>query len=587
MSTTFRALAAFVCLALLGVAGPAAAQQQAVSGRSDAGAAVPAKSSAATATDAEARKSEPAKSAGPRDLSAELLAALEDLKKLVSDQGRKIEEQQTLLRQQEERVQQLEAQLQESKAAQTATAVSVPAQNSPKPVSEEDFKLLEGQVEAMADSVKEIGERSSKAQADLAAAQRNYDGKLRQLGNFRFSGDLRFRYEPFIQSQQTTRQRVRVRARLNVQGNISDQLFGGISFATGTLDDPISTNQTLTGFFNRKQIGFDRIFLEYTPRVFKNHVRFGLGKFAFPWLRTTLTFDSDMNPEGIYSRLNWDYNQNPVFKGWTLVGFWLPFNEIGGSTSSTTGIRANGYDNFIAGAQLQTRWQTGSRLRWGLSVAGINFVNPDPIAVAHATGGLTGNTPNTARLRTNASGAVVGYASKYSYLDVLLTSTVNTGRARWPVNLAFNFVNNVRATNRVQIGTAAITAVLPERERSAYFVDVQFGRLSEVKDIQFGYQFYRIERNAVVTAFNESDLRAGSNLIQNRLNFSYQWLNNVSLNYAIWIGRLANAADNISLVPGGKRALAGGPCNSANAPLFTGCTDNYLKRMQFDLVYRF
>jgi uncharacterized coiled-coil protein SlyX len=515
------------------------------------------------------------------------LAAIEQLKSLIAEQSRELEAQRAALRVQQEKMEALEREM----LARGAAKESSESAQEPAPQSKGELKLLEGQLEAVADSQKELGDRVTKLTTDTTAAARTVDGKLRQLGNFRFSGDLRFRYEPFIQSQQTTRQRVRFRARLNLAGNISDELFGGLTFATGSLDDPISTNQTLTGFFNRKQVGFDRYFMEYTPKALKNHARFGVGKFAFPWIRTTLTFDTDLNPEGVYARLNWD-SKNSTFKGISIVSFWLPIFERGGSTSSTTGVRADGFDASASGAQIQTRWKLGDRFTLGLNVAGINFVNADFIAQAQAStpatasfaNNLTGNQPATNTLRTNVAGQVVGYASRFLYLDAIATLGVNTGYARWPMNVLFNFVNNTRAQRIIQNGTAAPTGTAHNNERSGYFFDVQFGRLSERKDVQFGYQLYRIERDAVITAFNESDLRAGSNLIQHRLNFSYQWLSNVSLNYAIWIGKVANAQDNIALVPGGKQAIVGGACNVSP---FDGCKDNFLKRMQFDVIYRF
>jgi hypothetical protein len=530
------------------------------------------------------RKDPPA--AGKPDGQGELLAAVAQLKQMVTEQSRQIAEQQAALRRQEERLRSLEQQLQQQ-AGQVSSAAEAAAAAQQKT---EDVALLEGQLEAVADSQKELGERVAKLATDTAAANTANTGRFRQLGNFRFSGDLRFRYEPFAQSQQTTRQRVRFRARLNLQGNVTEEIFGGISLATGSLDDPISTNQTLTGFFNRKQVGFDRYFIQYTPRWARGHAQFGAGKFAYPWIRTALTFDSDLHPEGIYARLNWD-SKNNVFQGVSVVTMHLPFFERGGSTSASTGIRADGYDAFISGGQVQTRWKLGDRVNLGLHVAGINFVNADFIAQAHSTsaptaglaGTLTGNSPITNCVRTNASGQTVGYCSRFLYLNTILTVGVNTGRARWPVNFTFDFNNNTRAQRIIQNGTAAPTGTAHNRERSAYWAEIQFGRLSEVKDIQFGYTFMRIERDALITAFNESDLRAGSNVAQHRLNFNYQWTANVSLNYALWLGRLVNAQDNIGLVPGGKR-VPGSPC--ATTP-FTGCTDNTLKRQQFDFIYRF
>lgn len=533
----------------------------------------------------------------------ELVAAIERLSGLVEKQSRELEGQRAALREQQEKTAALERRMERMLApgalgatvqpavATTRSASPVPPAPAQEPQKSDDLKLLEGQLEAVAESQHQLAQRVGAVETSAAAAQRTAEGKFRQLGNFRLSGDLRFRYEPFVQAQQTTRQRVRFRARFNLQGNITDEIFGGISLTTGALDDPISTNQTLTGFFNRKTIGLDRYFIQYTPKWARNHAQFGVGKFAHPWIRTGLTFDADLNPEGMYSRLNWDF-KNPAFKGITLVGMFFPFFERGGSTSTTTGVRADGYDAFIAGGQLQTRWKLGERVTLGLSVAGLNFVNADFIAQAHSpnpataalANNLTGNSPNTNCLRTNVAGNVVGYCSRFLYVDTILTLGVNTGRTRWPLNFTFDFNNNARARRIVQNGTAVPTATLPNSERSAYWAEVQLGRLSEIKDIQFGYTFMRIERDALITAFNESDIRAGSNLAQHRWNFGYQFTNNVSLNYTFFLGRLVNAQDNIALVPGGKRAVVGGPCNVAP---FTGCTDNFLKRQQFDVVYRF
>ncbi len=513
-----------------------------------------------------------------------LRAELAELKQMLLDQARELRDTRAALRAQQEKMDVLEKQFQAQISA-SQTAQETTAENS------SELHVVAGQLDAVAQSTSELQKNVAKVQGELTASARAAEGRFRQFGNFRFSGDFRFRYESFIQAQQTSRQRQRVRARLNLLGNITDELYGGFTIASGSPDDPISTNQTLTNFFNRKTVGFDRFFIQWTPKRLNHHATFGLGKFVFPWIRTGLTFDPDLNPEGLFARLNWDL-KGEVFKGISVVGFHLPFFERGGSTSATTGVRADGLDAFIAGGQLQTRWKLGDRVNLGLNLAALNFVNADFIAQAHVpnpattslANALTGNQPSTNSLRTNAAGQVVGYASRFLYLDTLATLAIDTGHLRWPLNVNLNFVNNTRAQTIIQSGTAAPTGTAHNRERSAYLADFQFGRLNEKKDIQFGYIYTRIERDAVIGAFTESDLRAGTNVNQHRLNFSYQWLDNVSLNYAIWIGRLQNAQDAIGLVPGGKRATPGGPCNTAP---FDGCTDNTLKRMQFDLIYRF
>jgi len=67
--------------------------------------------------------------------------------------------------------------------------------------------------------------------------------------------------------------------------------------------------------------------------------------------------------------------------------------------------------------------------------------------------------PNSNTFRTNASGAVIGYANKFAYLDAILKLDLDTN-PRFPTTLLFNFVNNVRGS----------------RERSGYWAEATVGR---------------------------------------------------------------------------------------------------------------
>lgn len=534
---------------------------------------------------------------GPAKEKNEVLAAIEELQRLVLEQRKEIASQRAELREQAEKLARLQQRMET--AAPAEASVSGPAAQEQDPQKVSNVELLEKQLEAVADSTNALQGRVATVETGITATNRANDGKFRQLGNLRFSGDFRFRYVPMIQEDQTTRHRQRIRLRFNVQGNITNTLFGGMTLASGTPDDPISTNQTLGSFFNRFNVGLDRAWIQWTPKkALRGHAVFAAGKFAYPWIRTPLTFDNDLNPNGIYTRVNWDF-ENTFFRGVTVVGMSLPIFERGGSTSTTTGVRADGYDTNMAGAQLQTRWKLGDRITFSTNLAYLGFNSPDIIAQAHSvtsataavTNNLTGNVPITNCVRTNATNQVVGYCSKFGYLNWVSTLGIITGYAKWPVNVTFDFNNNVRATRLIQRGTAAPTGRVDNPERSAYWAEIQFGRQSEQKDIQIGWVFARLERDSVITAFNESDFRAGSNLSQHRLNLYYRAFNNVTLSYHLWMGHVVNAADPltgvtgaIAFVPGGKRAAVGWPCNVAP---FTGCTDNMLKRMQFDFIYTF
>jgi hypothetical protein len=432
-------------------------------------------------------------------------------------------------------------------------AASLPASpdgGSPA-VTAADLELVKGELEAVAESAHETNQRVGKLEAGFTDAEKRNAARVKGLGNFNFGGDVRFRYEPFIQDGSPVRQRERVRARLNITGKVSDEVSGGVSVATGSLDDVNSTNQSLTGFFTRKTIGFDKYYINYKPKWFKP-LGLTAGKMTFPWYRTPLTFDSDINPEGLSQTLSFDLKSSGL-KNITLVGFQLPFNEVSG-----------GYDSFIFGGQLQARFKMNNKAGFSLYASGVNFNRADPIAVAIGAGTLKPSLSNSNTFRTDAQGKVIGYASKFAYLDLIGVVDYKL-TPRWPMAVTFNFVNNTRAASS---------------ERSAYMADVTFGQLKEAKDVQFGYSYWWLEKDAVIGAFNESDLRSSTNVKNHRVLLGYQGFNNVTLQWTMWLGKLADPFQNTGLVPSGIRS------NCTTAP-FTNCHDSLLNRMQFDFVYKF
>src|SRR6202165_4663547 len=157
-------------------------------------------------------------------------------------------------------------------------------------------------------------------------AQKRVSALESAFGRFRFSGDLRVRGEDYFQKGVPDRNRARVRARFGVDGQLNEDFVGGIYLATGTLGDPSTTNETLTNFFDRKTIGLDRGYITYNPVAHKWLSLTG-GKFAFPWQRTSVTFDPDLNPEGFTQKLSWDL-KTPFLKNFTVQGIDMLFNEF-------------------------------------------------------------------------------------------------------------------------------------------------------------------------------------------------------------------------------------------------------------------
>lgn len=115
------------------------------------------------------------------------------------------------------------------------------------------------------------------------------------------------------------------------------------------------------------------------------------------------------------------------------------------------------------------------------------------------------------------------------------------------------------STTRFALSTSA---PCNSRERRGYWLEARLGRALEQGDWQLAYTRMFIEREAVMGAFNFSDLRQNSNVSQHRVELLYQAHKNVQLGFTGLFGRPLN---------------------------FGGTTpaENSLKRLQFDVIYKF
>lgn len=447
---------------------------------------------------------------------------LEALKAQLAVQQQQIQQLQEMLRRQGAVLEVLQQQLAGKGPKSDQTSAAAPP----------DLERVSQKVDAVAEQA-----------AELNAAVGGLEKRVEGLGNFSFSGDIRVRYEPFFQDGMPQRHRERGRLRFLTSATLTRELSGGFRVASGGLDDPISPLQSFTGFFTRKPIDLDQFWLAYKPERLP-WLSVTAGKFEYPWVRTELTFDNDLNPEGFSEKLSFNFPDSRL-ASLTLVAFQLPFNEL-----------AAAGDSIIWGGQVQTQWRLNERTRLGLHAAGLNFRNADSVARAMATGAVQPALPLSNSVRVDAAGAVVGFAERFAYLDLIGELSYRL-QPRWPLRLTLNFVNNLRAVSG---------------ERSGYWAGLALGRTEEKGDWLFGYALMRLERDAVIGAYNYSDLRSSTNVLNHRLRLAYLPHKNLTLEYTLFVGRLFNPQDNLNLVPPAFR------------PLFE---DPYLSRMQFDLTYKF
>jgi hypothetical protein len=508
---------------------------------------------------------------------------IRELRQALAAQQQQIRRQQIILEQQQLTLQQLQQQLLQRDAASRSAEEAVQQLNTKATVALEKASSVETQ---QAGSSANLQQDVAQVRANLtttAETAKEQQSKISELqnvlGRFQVSGDIRLRGDSIVQNYDgcvacDPRNQERIRLRLGIEGKLNEDFNGGIYIASGALTNPISSNETLTNFFERKTVGFDRGWITYQPQAHP-WLQLTGGKFGYTWLRTSLTFDPDLNPEGGSEKLSFDIN-NPVVKNISLTGIELLFNEIPkrttvstataltGATALPSPILVSANDGFAVGGQISTKLRLSHAVTVTPAVTALNWRNTDTIAqsisalTSPAGNALTNATVNETVIVNGKSVSVpVGYRSKFLYTDAILDTTIKTPWTRFPFHMVLDYEQNIRAASG---------------SRHGYWAEATLGDTKEKGDVQFGHAFGRIEQDAVIAAFNESELRAGTNVVQNRVLFAYQLQRNVTAQFTGWFGRtLDSNLQNALLAPGLK----------------PGTKDAYQKRFQLDLLYKF
>ncbi|HEU4480097.1 MAG TPA: putative porin, partial [Pyrinomonadaceae bacterium] len=477
------------------------------------------------------------------------LSALEDA---VRDQHQQLEELRKLIVEQQETIKLLSARLD---PASNATRQTIAANTALAAEHTGPSTAATPQTPSVEDRLKKV------------------EGQISEIGAIKFSGDIRLRSESFfglsnnlasgsnpavLGNELSPRHRLRVRARLALRGSVGDEFDWGLRLASGSFADNISNNQTLTDFFNRKPFALDQAFITYKPKAAPG-LRLQGGKFEPPWNFTELTIDNDLMVEG----LNESYTR--TFKGskvrqLSFVAWQLPFLERNSgfvrNADGTVNIersRRDGKDLALFGGQARVRFEPSDKVALTLSLAdlyfrGTQFISPVqvfgsqlqlPVTITIPATGATPAQTITSQVSiprdflvagngnlglTNASNNAINrdgrLASGFNLVDLLARLELKHSK-RWPVTVLLDFVTNTRVRDVVTAVPGGADLVLKNNEQHGFWGEVQVGTNRARGDMQFGYTFMRIEKDAVLTPFNLSDITQQSDMRGHRLVFSY------------------------------------------------------------------
>jgi len=302
------------------------------------------------------------------------------------------------------------------------------------------------------------------------------------------------------------RQRVRLRARLGLTAKVSDAVSAGFRITTGTLTDPVSTNQTLGDDFNKFSLVLDRAFVKAQPW---DWLAVTGGRMPNPFFSTDLVWDDDLNFDGVAVTLNplvrSDSNVKPFF---TVGAF--PLQEV-----ETSAINL-AEDKWLYAAQAGLDWKMGPNTRGRLGLAYYDYrdiaATEDPVfdgfydyADSVLRARQKGNT--MFEVAPSDEPGLYGLAADYSLVN--LTATLDLAHFE-PVHVILDgdLVKNV-GYDEAKVNKLLVEPMEARTLGWQTKVTVGWPAVQNKGDWQVFLGYRHLERDAVLDAFADSDFRLG------------------------------------------------------------------------------
>ncbi len=332
--------------------------------------------------------------------------------------------------------------------------------------------------------------------------------------------------------------RMRIRGRIGLQAKLNDKFGAVFRLATGSADDPVSTNVTQGNYGNRYTVAIDRAYLYYQPKPWMRVVG---GRMPNPWLHTDLVWDEDLNFDGLYVNVRKNLFKENI-TGFMTAGV-FPLQDIEGSDANQAKSK------WLYGLQGGVEWVHSPRASYKFGLALYEFKN---IQGVRNSDGSTAQNDTKPQFRqkgntlfridnngeTKPENYVFGLASKFR--EVNLTATADfSAFDPYHVIVALDYVKNIgfdKADVRARTGDDF------EEKTTGFQARVTYGIPQIEKrfdwNAYFGYKY--LERDAVVDAFTESDFRLGGTDSK-----GYYLGGNYGLDKNVWLSAKWLSADAI------------------------------------------
>ncbi|MGE6916574.1 putative porin [Achromobacter kerstersii] len=361
--------------------------------------------------------------------------------------------------------------------------------------------------------------------------------KLNAKGPYDVNPNTNGGYPPMLNTREDRRNQLRIRARLGVRAEISDDWTAGIRLATGSDDSPVSTSQTLGGGMGKKDIWLDQAYLTYRPAKWATVTG---GRIANPFESTDTLFSNDLNFDGIAAIFKQPLQGRDVTLFGTLGAFATEYANNGWNSSSMSeGATEN---KWLLGAQVGADWKINNQnsLRGALAyyhfdnIAGkrssacspwagdescdTDWSRPAFMQKGNTLFQLRNIAPNPLNPADTPQPQYVGLASKFDLLDLNLRwdTRVFDGLG---LRLNGNYIRNL-AYSKSKMASRSQGYIVNnfgdngdiESGPNAWMLQATLGRSYDLKEkgdwLAFvGYKY--IQPDALPDAFNDSSFHQG------------------------------------------------------------------------------
>ncbi|MBI1815655.1 MAG: putative porin [Deltaproteobacteria bacterium] len=360
-------------------------------------------------------------------------------------------------------------------------------------------------------------------------------------------GDMRTRYEGFYENELHARNRFRLRARIGLSVNPSDEAGATFRLASGNSNDPISTNQDFTKTFTPNSINLDWAYMTVKPgkTVGIDPGLFSIiaGKFGVSsavYRVSEIVWDDDLSPEGAAESLNLVDQREGFLRGLKLNTMQWVVDEV-----ATAG------DPWMFGGQVVADTAFNDTTKWTLSLADYSYQDLNEVATKYLSA-FTGKAPYTTNSNQNTSLAnsnsvtlspkdingnqkVTGFLSGFNLINF---------------NSELNFVDPFRLGLPAGVFGDVVYNTEADSKNTGFTIGAGIGKagkdwyhdgLKNPGDWGVSYDYAWIEKDAVLSLFNYSDFdyirnynagatqKGGSNVVAHILRGDYLLFPNFQL----------------------------------------------------------